>query len=90
MRPSVTWRFLKDFDFTAGLSYENGTQGLKSVLGSASENYDWFGANVGLAHALTKRLRLRLDYRFTIRSSNLPDRDYTQDVVGLTASYQFQ
>ena len=37
-----------------------------------------------------KKLMLSLNYRFTLRSSNIPTRGYAQNIVGIKLSYQPQ
>jgi hypothetical protein len=83
-------KLVKNLTFNTGLSYENGTQGGTTATTTVEENYDWLSGNLGLSHPITKRLIAGLNYRFTIRSSNLPSRDYTQNVVGLRVTYSLQ
>ena len=37
-----------------------------------------------------KKLMVSLNYRLTLRSSNIPDREYAQNIVGIKLSYQPQ
>jgi hypothetical protein len=87
VRPAVTWRFIKDLNFNTSLSYQHGKQGVGNVTGNLTENYEWLGANFSLSHALTSRFTLSLNYRLTIRSSNIPSNEYTQNVVGVLLAY---
>lgn len=92
IRPNITWRFIKDWDFNTGLFYEHGTQGVGSVTtgpGNLNQNYtyDWYGGSLILNHALTSRLSLGLSYRLTLRSSDQPSQTYTQNLVGLQLTY---
>ncbi len=89
-RANVNWKLVKNLTLNTGLSYESGMQGAGSATRSVQENYNWLSGNLGLSHPITKRLTASLDYRFTIRSSNLPSRDYTQNVVGLRVTYSLQ
>ena len=86
-RASVNWKIIKGLIFITALSYENGTQGATTAESTAEEHFNWFTCNVGLTHPITKNLEASLDYRFTIRSSNLAARDYTQNLVGLRLTY---
>jgi hypothetical protein len=93
VRPNIAFKIIKDLGLTTYLSYENGTQKLTPIashpgLITSTEDYDWFGAGLGLNYRLMRRLLVGLDYRFTIRSSSLTDRDYTQNIVGLRLTYQ--
>jgi uncharacterized protein (PEP-CTERM system associated) len=54
-----------------------------------TEEYDRFGFNVGLPFQLTDKLSLSLGYRFTMRDSDQPGRDYENNRVNLNARYQF-
>lgn len=92
VRPSITWKFIKDWDFTTRGFYEHGKQGVGSETigsGSLSQNdtYDYYGGSLTLNHALTSRFSLGLNYRITVRSSDQPDQSYTQNLVGLQLTY---
>jgi hypothetical protein len=87
VRPSATWGIFKNVSLNTSLFYEHGSQeggGLSSVAG---EEYDWFGGAIGLGYYPAKRVRLALNYRATFRASNLDDRDYAQNLVGLEVTY---
>ena len=87
VRPAVAWKFIKGLDFTTSLSYEHGKQGVGNIGGNLTENYEWLGANFSLSHALSSRFTISLNYRLTIRSSDIPSNEYTQNVVGLLLAY---
>jgi len=88
VRAYANWKIVKHLDFTTSLSYENGTQGSTTIQGSRyQEDYDWFHGKIGLRHPITKRIQASLDYRFTFRSSNLPLRGYTQNLIGFRLIY---
>jgi hypothetical protein len=87
-RAKVDWKILKNLTITTGFSYENGTQGYETIQGAINqEDFNWFAGNASLTCSITKRLEAKVDYRYTIRSSNLPLRDYTQNLVGLRLIY---
>ena len=48
-----------------------------------------FGAAFGIRHHLTNSITLGLDYRFVLKDSNIPDADYYQNLVFLSAYYKF-
>jgi hypothetical protein len=81
----LTWAFHRSARLSANGFYEHGQQGV--VLNR--ETYDRFGFGVGVRWELLKQLSTGLDYRYTTRDSNVPSRGYDQNVVTLTASYQF-
>jgi hypothetical protein len=87
VRPAVTWKFIKALAFNTSLSYQNGKQGIGNVAGNLTEKYEWLGANFSLSHALSSRFTLSLNYRLTIRSSDIPSNEYTQNMVGLLIAY---
>lgn len=95
VRPNINWRFIKGFDLNTGFFYQHGKQGMGStgslpLPGSLSqeETYDWYGGNFVVQHALTSSFTLGLTYRLTIRSSNIDNNSYTQNLVGLQLTYQ--
>jgi len=89
-RPAVHWHVMKYVDLNGSLSYQNGTQGVGNISGNFVESYNWLGATVGASFALMKRVSLGVSYRLTLRSSNLPSDEYTQNVVGLLLTYRPQ
>jgi hypothetical protein len=91
LRPSVTWKIIKDLNLTGFLSYEHGTQGQNYQSGGfTSEDYDWLGLGFGVSHPITKKLSASLNYRLTLRDSNLESRGYTQNLVGVQLKYLLQ
>lgn len=97
VRPSVTWKFIKGFDLNTGFFYQHGKQGQGStgslpLPGSLNqeETYDWYGGDFAVQHALTSSFTLGLTYRLTIRTSNINNNDYTQNLVGLQLTYHPQ
>jgi hypothetical protein len=89
-RPNINWTIVKDVGLSTSLFYEHGTQGAGNVTGNFSETYDWYGGSLIASYPLMKELLLSLNYRLTLRSSNIPDREYAQNLVGLRLSYQLQ
>jgi hypothetical protein len=88
VRPNVTWNMIKDWTLSTGLFYEHGKQGVGSdVTGNLDDSYDWYGGNLSLQHELTSRLSVALSYRLTLRSSDSPDDEYTQNLVGIQLTY---
>ncbi|MGH7950327.1 MAG: hypothetical protein ACREFE_00175 [Limisphaerales bacterium] len=88
VRPHILWKFIRGLDINTGFFYEHGQQGVGNVLGNFSETYDWYGGDLTIEHALTSRLTLGLNYRLTVRSSDLASDEYTQNLVGLQLTYQ--
>jgi Putative beta-barrel porin 2 len=90
VRPTVTWRFIRNLDFTTGLFYENGKQGVSNVSGNLAENFNWYGGQISLRHRLTKRFEIGALYRLTLRASNQASQSYTQNLVGIQLTYHPQ
>lgn len=70
-----------------GFFYEHGDQGVGNVSGNLNENFDWYGGQFSVQQTLTSRLTLDLTYRLTVRSSTIPNDEYTQNLVGLQLTY---
>jgi len=87
VRPTVTWKFIRGTSFVTGFFYEHGDQGVGNVSGNLNENFDWYGGQFSVQQTLTSRLTLDLTYRLTVRSSTIPNDEYTQNLVGLQLTY---
>ncbi len=87
-RPGIDWRLIKNLRFRAYLGYEHGDQGRAGQGGGVVETYDWLGLGFNLSHPITKNLAASLRYRLTLRSSDIADREYTQNLVGLILAYE--
>jgi len=90
VRPTVTWKMIKNLSFTTALFYEHGDQGIANVTGNLRENFDWYGGQLSVQQTLTRRLTLGAIYRLTLRASNLPNQSYRQNLVGLQLTYHPQ
>ena len=88
VRPGINWNIIKNVGLNTSFSYEHGNQGAGNVAGNLTENFDWFTTEVGASYAILKKLSLGLNYRLTLRSSNNADREYMQNFVGLSLTYQ--
>jgi hypothetical protein len=87
VRPSIRWNIIKNVNLTTSFSYEHGNQGAGNVRGNLTETFDWLTTDVGASYSPMKRLSLGLDYRLTLRSSNIPDNEYTQNMITLSLTY---
>lgn len=90
VRPSLNWAFIKDWALAASFSYENGKQAGSIIPGVPDEHYEWSGFLFGLTHNLTGKLSLGINYRLTVRDSDIAFREYTQNLIGLGLTYQFK
>ncbi len=89
-RPNVTWSATKEISLNTSLFYEHGNSGAGNVSGNLAEIYDWYGGALTLTYAVMRTLLISAKYRLTLRSSSIPSRDYTQNLVGLQLTYQPQ
>jgi outer membrane protein assembly factor BamA len=90
VRPGIQWNIMKDLSLRTSLSYEYGEQGVGNEAGNLTEHFNWLGIDVGISYPILKKLSLGLNYRVTLRSSDIATDEYTQDVVGLTLTYRPQ
>jgi hypothetical protein len=87
VRSSITWKMLERVSVLTGLFYEHGKQTGGNVPGFTEDNYDWYGGNIALTYSLLKNILIGLNYRLTMRSSNVASQEYTQNMVGIEVSY---
>ena len=87
VRPSIRWNIIKNVSLNTSLSYEHGKQGAGNVANNLVENFDWLGASVGVSYSILKKLSASLNYRLTLRSSDIASKEYTQNVIGLSLTY---
>ena len=90
VRLNGNWSVMKDVRLSPFLTYEHGDQGSGNIAGNLQETYDWFGGGIGLSYSLTERLSAGLNYRLTLRASDVASREYAQNLVGLQLTYQLK
>lgn len=78
------WHFVRKTGLVTSFNYQHGSNG-----GIGLEKFDWFGPSISLERQITAKLTATLAYHFYWRGSNLPNRDYTANVVSLRAVYRF-
>jgi hypothetical protein len=88
VRWNGSWALLKHVTFTTTLAYEHGEQDDSTAIGNFSETYDWFGGGVGLNYAFMKAASVSLNYRLTLRASDVATREYTQNLIQLQLTYR--
>ena len=74
-RPNITWTVIKDVGLNTSLFYEHGKQGSGKVTGFSEENFDQYGGSLSLSCSPIKRLEVSLNYRLTLRSSDVASRE---------------
>jgi hypothetical protein len=82
---SANWKIFQKVSLTTSFVYIQGTQ----VGVAGGETFDQYGPDIRLGRGITKKLSSSLDYQHLDRSSNLPGRGYTLNVVSLNLAYQF-
>lgn len=87
-RPAITWSVVRNVSLTTSFFYEHGNQGEGNISGNFSETYDWYGGVLSVGYPVMKKLKMSMNYRLTLRSSDVPSREYAQNVVGLLLTYQ--
>ena len=92
VRPSITWKIIKNMNFTTAFFYEHGEQGVADKGGNLRENFDWYGGQLLLQQRLTKRFTVGAIYRLTLRASDAKtsNQSYTQNLIGLQLTYHPQ
>ncbi len=90
VRPNATWSIFKRMAINTAIFYEHGTeQGARLLVPQFAQEagFDWYGGSLGFGYTVSRRVRLSFNYRLTMRASDAPSNQYTQNVVSLTASY---
>lgn len=86
-RPNITWKFIRGVNFNTGFFYEHGKQGYGDTSGVLTENYDWYGGMFSVDHEITRRFSAGVNYRLTLRSSDIPNNGYAQNMLGVYLTY---
>ena len=90
VRPTITFSVIKGLNIDTFGFYESGNQGVGSVgnvPGNPNGTYNWYGGGLRIQHDLTSRFTLGLTYQITLRSSEVPNTSYTQNLVALQLTY---
>jgi hypothetical protein len=80
----VNWHLIRRIGFNTGLTYQHG-----SYLYGIPETFDHLGPNLSVSRRLSEKLTASFGYHFYWRSSNLPNRDYTVNILNVRLGYQF-
>ena len=84
VRWQANWNVLRRWSVGTSFQYEHGSQ-----LGSGSEVFDRYGPGLSLGRTITTKLSGSLAYQYYWRGSDLPNRDYTVNVLTLNLAYRF-
>jgi hypothetical protein len=83
-RLALNWNILRKTTLTTSFDYEHGKQ-----FYGTTEIFDRYGPSVSLARRITAKLSASLSYQYFWRSSDLPDRDYSNNILQLMLTYRF-
>lgn len=86
VRYLLNWQVNSKLDASIEGLYENAQE---SDVQTGPEDSDRFAVGVSLGYRLGKRVSVGLNYRYTQKFSNLPYRDYRQNAVSASLSYDF-
>jgi len=87
VRPSLNWDLIKHVTLQTSLFYEHGAEGAGQEASLTESSFDWYGSSLSLSYSPMKEIKISLNYRLTLRSSNVATREYTQNLVGLQFAY---
>jgi hypothetical protein len=86
---SVNWSITKNLSLHSTLNYTYGQSGVGSISGNLSETYSYFNGGLSANYAITKALSLNVNYRRSMRFSDMEAGSYGQDLVSLQLTYRF-
>jgi hypothetical protein len=87
IRPGVDWNLINNVTLQTSGFYEHGDESAGQQASWLENNYDYYGGALSLSYSPMKEVSVSLNYRLTLRSSNVASGEYTQNLVGLQISY---
>jgi len=87
VRPAITWKMTKKITLQTSGFYEHGNESAGQQASWLENNYNYYGGALSLSFSPMKRVSIGLNYRLTLRSSNVASGEYAQNQVGLQISY---
>jgi len=84
---AADWKITENLTLDPSLFYEH--YKASAPVHQTGESADRYGISLGLRYILTPSITLGLDYRYIFKDSNLPNLDYRQNLVLLSAYYNF-
>jgi hypothetical protein len=85
IRYGFNWLLIRDWSLGGGLFYERGGDS----PGPQSEDFNRYGANLGLSYMLTKNWLLGAYYTIINKDSSVSQDAYFQQVIGINVTYNF-
>ncbi len=80
----ANWKIVRKVTIGYSVNYDHGSQ-----IGSGGETFDRYGAGITLSRNLGSKLSATLGGQFYWRTSNLPDREYANNIISLNFNYTF-
>jgi hypothetical protein len=84
VRWQADWNLVRKLNLATSFEYQHGSQ-----LLLAPETFDRCGPGVSLMRHLTQHLAAILAYQYYSRTSDLPGRNYTVNILALNLNYRF-
>jgi hypothetical protein len=96
VRQSATWNMIRGVGLGTQFFYEHGTypssvfdSPLGRIIFLPGETFDRFGGSISLSYQLMEKISANLSYRFTLKNSDAPSRDYAQNALIAGLTYRF-
>jgi hypothetical protein len=86
--PRIDWHVFEQVHLDTRLTFESGSDKGNSVL-HVNEDYTLLGGGFGAGYQIMEKLLLRLDYEYTVKDSNVADRDYHRHRIQFQVQYTF-
>jgi len=80
----ANWKILRKVTLGTSVNYDHGSQ-----IGPGGETFDRYGAGITLSRNLTSKLSAILGDQFYWRTSNVPTREYANNIISLNFNYTF-
>jgi len=80
----ANWKIMRKVSIGTSVNYDHGSQ-----IGIGGETFDRYGAGITLSRNLTSKLSATLGDQFYWRTSNIPTREYANNIISLNFNYTF-
>jgi len=88
VHPRIGWKLVDQLGLRTNLIFEQGTDSGNSLL-AAAEQYTLLGGGINVDYHLMEKLLVGASYDYTVKNSNLPERDYHQHRIQIQFQYTF-
>jgi len=83
-RWTANWKVIEKVGLASSLNFEHGSQGTFST-----ETFNRYGGGIHLSRGITAKSNASLGYEVYWRTSNLPGRNYLNNIISLNLTYAF-